>query len=126
MLSDHVEVLRGVYAEWAEGRFRAGAELLAPDVEFWADPERTVHRGPEGVVAYMTGFLKSFSDFRISAEDLEARGDRVLVLQHQTGRSRTTGMDLDAATACIWTFRGDRVVKIEQIFRREEAQEMFA
>ena len=35
-------------------------------------------------------------------------------------------MDLDAATACIWTFRGDRVIKIEQIFRRDEAREMFA
>lgn len=126
MSFDHVDALRGVYAEWAEGRFQAGADLLAPDVEFWADPERTVHRGPEGVAAYMTGFLKSFSDFRMSAEHLEARGERVLVLQRQTGRSPTTGMDLDAATACIWHFRGDRVVKIEQIFRREEALEMFA
>ena len=74
----------------------------------------------------MAGFLESFSDFRISAERLEVRGDRVLVLQRQTGQSMATGMDLDAATACIWTFRGDRVIKIEQIYRREEALEMFA
>jgi ketosteroid isomerase-like protein len=124
--SDHVEALRGVYAEWAEGRFRAGAELLAPDVEFWADPERTLQRGPEEVAVYMAAFLQSFSEFCISAEDFEVRGDRVLVLQRQTGRSRATGMELDAATACIWTFRGDRVIRIEQVFRREDALELFA
>ncbi len=123
---DRIQALHDVYAEWALGRFRAGAELLAPDVEFWADPERTLYRGPEGVARFMAGFLKSFSDFRISAEQFEVRGDRVLVLQRQTGRSRTTGIDLDAATACIWTFRGDHVIKIEQIYRRDEALEMFA
>ena len=121
-----MEALRNVYGQWAEGRFRAGAELLAPDVEFWADPERTVYHGPEGVARYMAGFLKSFEDFRISAEDVQVRGDRVLVLQRQTGRSQETGMDLDAGTACIWTFRGDQAIKIEQIFRRDEALAVFS
>ncbi len=123
---DRIQALHDVYAEWAEGRFRAGADLLAPDVEFWADPERTIYRGPEGVAAWMAEFLKSFSDFRITAEQFEVRGERILVLQRQTGRSNTTGIDLDARTACIWTFRGDRVVKIEQIYRRDDALEMFA
>lgn len=123
---NRVEALREVYAEWAEGRFRAGADLLADDVEFWADPERIVHRGPEGVAGFMAGFLESFSEFRISAEHFDERGDRVLVLQRQTGRSKGTAMDLDASTACIWTFRGDHVIKIEQIYRRDEALESFA
>jgi len=122
---DRVQALRAVYAEWAEGRFRAGLELLAPDVEFSADPERTIYRGPEGVARYMADFLTGFGDFRMSAEEIQVHGDRVLVLQHQTGRSTETGMDLDAKTACIWTFRNDEVIKIEQIFRRDEALEMF-
>lgn len=119
-MRDRIDALRAVYARWAEGDFRAGAELLAPDLEYWADPERTLYRGPEGMRAYMTDFLSSWSDFRLRALEFREAGDEVLVLQEQEGGSDTVGR-MSARTGAIWTFRDGHVVRIRQYFDPREA-----
>ena len=35
MSQENVELLRAVYAEWAKGNFRAGRELLDPEIELY-------------------------------------------------------------------------------------------
>ena len=34
MSRGHVEIVRGVYAEWANGNMRAGVDLFVPDTAF--------------------------------------------------------------------------------------------
>ena len=57
---DRVEVLRGVYGEWASGNYRAGLELYDPDMTLEVHspiPDAEVYEGLAGLQRYMRHFL---------------------------------------------------------------------
>ena len=73
MSHDNVEVVRGIYAEWGQGNFRAGTDLFDSDVvlviraEF---PDAGAYVGPDEIRGYMRHFLSSWTDAVIEAEAL--------------------------------------------------------
>ena len=58
MSQENVDALRAVYDEWEKGDFRAGGDLLDPDVLFMPRTELTDagrYLGPEGMAEFMRG-----------------------------------------------------------------------
>jgi ketosteroid isomerase-like protein len=124
MSHDNVEALRALYAEWAEGNFRGGAEVLAPDVEFDPLPDREVTRGLPAVAEYMRDFLAQWSEFRVEAEELLQIGDGLVVVkERQRGRGKTSGVETESTFYAVWTFREGLASRVRWVATREAALE---
>jgi len=126
MSQENVEVVREIYEAWSSGDFRAGADLLDQHVMFVVSPdfpEFGVFVGPEGVRQFMNRFLEQWKRITIEAKHLEAIGDTVLahVVQHQEGKA--SGVAGDQSSSILFTFRGGKIVRIDNVLRRAEALE---
>jgi ketosteroid isomerase-like protein len=125
MPSEDVERLQAVYREWARGNFRAGQDLLAPDVTFVTfeagSGKDLIYHGPAGVASWMRGFLATWRDLRIQANDFLEVEDRVLVLCHQRAEGRQSGVKVEMPVFAVWTFRDGQVVRLHWLRGRAEA-----
>jgi ketosteroid isomerase-like protein len=122
-----VTALREVYAEWARGNFRAGLELLDPDLVFETftgdeGPVRT--RGLEELERRMRQtFDLVWSEFRVEAEDFTDAGERIVVSGRIRGRGRGSGVSVNGPVFMVWTFSDGRAVRQQWFAERSEALE---
>ncbi|MFN2612642.1 MAG: nuclear transport factor 2 family protein [Solirubrobacterales bacterium] len=112
---ENVEIVRSIYAGWAQGDMGAGAELFDPEVVFESfmpdAEERVVAHGPDGIVAFMREFLKQFSDYRLFGDEFRvAAEDMVFVAGRQAGTGRQSGVPVEGPTCSVWKFRDGKVV----------------
>ena len=120
------EIIRQIYDEWGRGNFRAGTELYDPHITLvvraeFADPG--VHTGVEAVRKYMHGFLEPWKELTISANDVREVGDTVLVAATQRGTGMVSGAETELGYFQLWTFRGEKVIRIEIISGEDDARE---
>jgi len=113
MSQENVDRLRAVYAEWAEGNFRAGGDLLAEDVVFepMADG-RSTFVGREAVEQHMREFLAQWGEYRVEAQEILEVGEKVLVTERQHGTGKSSGVGAEMTAFAIWTFRDGLVTRI--------------
>jgi ketosteroid isomerase-like protein len=116
-VTENLDRVREVYAEWALGNMRAGAELFDPDVDFEAflpdSAERVAARGPKEVEGFMREFLSHWRDYRLFGDEFRAvDSDTVLVLGHQCASGRRSGAAVDHPMSSAWKFRDGRVVHL--------------
>jgi ketosteroid isomerase-like protein len=125
MSQENVELVRPLLAEWAEGNFWGGAELMAPDVTLRAAPPANfVAHGREEAARQMLDLLAHWSDYRIEAEELEdLGGDSVLVVGRQRGTGKLSGAEVDYPIFIVWKFRENEVIGIYLEGTREAALE---
>src|SRR5918994_1343623 len=120
-----IELLRDLYARWAEGDFRAGRELLDPDVEFnlgAPDYATTPAHGPDQVERQLREFLASWTDYRVEAEGFLNAGETVLVRGRQRGLGKHSRAEVDSPLFGVWTFRQAKIVRIGFYFDEQEAR----
>jgi ketosteroid isomerase-like protein len=113
-----------IYAAWGAGDVDAALELLSPDVVWTAIPDAPdagVYRGHDGVRGYLEDWLRDFEDLTIEFESFDALGDRVVSVQHGSGRGRQSGVVADLRFAVLYRFEGDAVVEVSEFRTREEA-----
>ena len=126
MSQENVDVVRRVYERWGRGDFRAGTELFDPWVvlvlrkEF---PDAGAYLGPEEINGYMRRFLEGWDRAVIEGEEFIAAGDSVVVRVHQQAAGKGSGAPVDMRYFQIWTFRGGRVIRLENFRAREDALE---
>jgi hypothetical protein len=95
-VSENLELVRAIYADWERGDF-SSSDWAHPDIENAdADGFRGGGTGELAVIRQgVREFLSEWDEFRLVADSLqELDRERVLVLDHRTGRSRTSGLDL--------------------------------
>ncbi len=125
MSRENVEAVRAVYARWGEGDFGASLEVLDPLVLF-------VHRAPlaesgtylgvEELAEFMRGWLESWSHMAIEAEDItETDGGTVVASVRQSGVGTSSGAETDLRYFQVWTFRGGKVIRLENFRDHAEA-----
>lgn len=117
MSEENVKIVRTIYAEWKLGNFRTGMELFDPEIVFESfmpdSSERVVVHGPEGVEAFMREFLAQWRDYRLIGEEFREVGkDKVFVVGRAAATGRQSGVAVESPTFSIWTFRGDKVVRL--------------
>ena len=127
MSQENVEIVRGVYEEWAKGNFRTGGDLWDRRVVFVPIaelPDASEYFGLEGVTTFMRAFLQPWTNFTITAEELIEAGDSVVVVAHNRGEGRGSGLDAGTERQFhVWTFRGHAVIRFEAFRDRAEALE---
>jgi ketosteroid isomerase-like protein len=83
--------------------------------------EGDVYEGLDGARRFMADWREAWDDWRLEVEDIQAAGDRVLVVCNQHGRSRTSGLVVDMRLAQLWTLRDGKQVRMEAYGDVDEA-----
>ncbi len=123
-MSVNVDTLRTMYARWEQGDLAASVGLLDENVTLLVDPDVPdggSYQGTEGVRDYMARFLEPWDSLTMAGESYRDAGDSVLVKVHQTGIGKASGVPVELDYFHLWTFEGDRVVRLEVIMDAERA-----
>jgi uncharacterized protein len=124
MSEENVVLLRAVYAEWAKGNFRAGRELLDPEIELHPlFPGAASYHGRQDFLAYVERWLESWDEYRIIPEEFIEAGDQVVVIYRAVGRGKSSGIELDSRFGHIWTILDGSAVRIEMFSSPADALE---
>jgi hypothetical protein len=125
-MSENVEILRRLYAEWARGDFGGNRDVLDPDIE-WQQHSDAVEpgtrRGPDDVGRMTRNIFAVLDQFRAEAEEFLDAGDQVVVVARIRGAGRASGVELDQRFAFLWTMREGKAVRVAVFHTRPEALE---
>lgn len=122
----NVEAVRGVYARWSDGDFQAGVDLFDPLALFVLPagfPEAGTYLGVQEIVEYTRGFLEPWTRITIEAEDITDTGESVVVTVRQRGIGSASGAATEFRYHQVWSFRGRKVIRLENFRERSEALE---
>jgi ketosteroid isomerase-like protein len=126
MSQENLEFVRGVYAEWGRGNFRAGVDRYDPEavlVQGPEFPESGSYQGLEGFASYMQTFLDAWERVTVEAVELTDAGDSVVAEVHQRGIGKGSGASTDLRYFQVWSFRAGKVIRLEVIRDRDSAFE---
>ena len=125
MSSSDLEVVRAVVGAFNSGDYKTAMEFCSEDVEFdWSRRmlDGEVFRGHAALRRFIQQAREIFDEIDIPAEDLTDLGDG-LVLLAGTARFKghTSGLDVEAAAANLWTVRDGKVTRFRFYQSKEEA-----
>ena len=109
------EIVKRIYDSFSRGDVAAVTSALDEKVvwEYTAPVPYlagTRFIGPGSVVANVFARLaEEWDEFTVHPVEIISEGGYVVVLAHETGRSRATGERIDVRAAHVWMVDGDRV-----------------
>jgi ketosteroid isomerase-like protein len=125
-MGGNLELVRSIYADWGRGDFSA-TEWAHPDIEF-VMPDGVVSGSWTGVTEMARAWrevLQAWADFHAELETCEALDDaRVLVLTENSGRGRTSGVDVGQIRtrgANVFHIRNGKVTRLVAYWHRDRA-----
>ena len=95
-MSANLDLVRSIYADWERGD-RSSVEWAHPEIEFVmvGGPSPGTWTGLAGIAEAARDFVSAYEDLRTEAEEFrELDDERVLVLDHRSGRGKTSGLEL--------------------------------
>ena len=125
-MSANLDLVRSLYVDWERGDF-ARAEWADTDIEYViADgPSPGSWTGLAEMAEAHRDVLRAWEDFGVEAEEYREFDDgRVLVLDHLSGRGKTSGLNLgQTRTMGAWLFqiRDGSVTKMVRYIDRDRA-----
>jgi ketosteroid isomerase-like protein len=124
MAQHNLDVVRSIYAQWGRGDFSSAA-WADPAIEFgFADgPEPGRWMGLDAMAARYGDWLRGWKAFRAEPERyLVVDDSRILVLVHNTGRGRTSGVEFEQrSVANYFELREGKVTKLVVYWDRDRA-----
>jgi ketosteroid isomerase-like protein len=119
------ELIDRVFEAFARGEFAAALPILDPDVVLLIDegiPDGGRYIGHAGVRDYMTRFLEPWEHLTIAAQSVEEVGDTLLIECAQRGIGRGSQAPADLVYFQLWSFRGDKVIRLEIVMDEARAR----
>jgi ketosteroid isomerase-like protein len=126
MSKQNVEIVRSIYAAWDRGDF-SSVEWADPEIEYVIvdGPEPGSWSGRAAMAETMRSILNTWENARIEADEyIELEDERVLVLDHLSGRGKTSGLDVGQMKrngAAILHIRDGRVTRYVSYNDRDRA-----
>jgi ketosteroid isomerase-like protein len=126
MSQKNVEIVRSIYAAWSRGDF-SSVEWADPEIEYVIvdGPEPGSWNGRAAMAETMRSILNTWENARIEADEyIELEDERVLVLNHVSGRGKTSGLDVGGMKrngAAILQIRDGRVTRYVSYNDRDRA-----
>jgi ketosteroid isomerase-like protein len=124
MSDQNVEAVRAVYESWGKGDFSASVPLFDEHVLFVLRPEfpdAGTYVGPEAIAGYTRGLLEAWTRFTLEAEEIIDAGDGVVAAVLQRGVGDSSGTPTEFRYFQVWSFRGQKVIRLEGFRERSEA-----
>lgn len=117
MAQENVEIVRGLYANWAEvfgGLEDAFYAVFDPGIE-WDASRRTfdpgVYHGREGIEEFIAGWREVWASGRIEPVEFIPTEDQVVVPVRLRLVSRTHGQTMNANAAHVWTLHESKIIR---------------
>lgn len=83
-----------------------------------------VYHGHEGVTRVLDENAALWEDINVAIDDvLEGETNRVVVFIRATGKGRHTGVDVELASAQVWSLRDGKAERVRLYLDRQEAIE---
>ena len=127
MSQERVDRLLRAYEALNRGDFDAVSANLPEDFEFIPPPmllESGVYRGPQGLREWWEAYTETFADFHVDVEETIDAGDQVIVMAAVAGTGGDSGLEVRTPSfAWVWSFEGERVVRMEAMPNRATALE---
>jgi ketosteroid isomerase-like protein len=128
MSAENVEIVRASLRAPAEGGLAATAKFWDPDINWRAiegapdDVGEMV--GAAAVLRYLQDWVDTFDDVTIvPVELMDVGDDRVVAVQHVTGRAKLSGVQTELRYAVVYTLRDGKIVRAREYRDREQALE---
>jgi ketosteroid isomerase-like protein len=86
-------------------------------------PDAGAYLGVEEIRRYTRGFLEDWDHAVIEGREFVEAGDSVVVGVHQHAAGKGSGAPVSMDYFQIWTFRGRKVIRLENVRERREALE---
>ena len=115
----NVEVVHEMLADYLRGDYDAALPAFAEDVEVVTALEHFY--GPAGVVSEAKRWEEIWSNYRFDVEDLIGAGDKVVLLYHQLGRAKGSGIDVEERAGWVYTLREGKITRVEMFQDRGTA-----
>jgi ketosteroid isomerase-like protein len=122
MSQENVEIAQGLLEACARGDLDGALAHADPKIVWNPTQERQV-RGVAAVRATMERWEDSFEDLEVSYEETIDFGNRVLVETHVSGRGRESGVEVNSRSYMLWTFEGNKVLRMDEFTERPDALE---
>jgi ketosteroid isomerase-like protein len=125
-MSENLDLVRSIYAAWERGDF-GSADWAHPEIEYViADgPSPGSWKGLGAMAEGQRDFLRAWEGFRSVADEYRELDDhRVLVLDHLSGRGKTSGVEVGQMrtdTASLFHVRGGKVTRLVAYLDRDRA-----
>ena len=120
MSQENIDIIRGLYEDFARGDIPAVLGALDADVE-WREAEgflyadQNPYMGPGAVLAgVFARFGSEWEEFQARPDSFLDAGDAVIAQGHYGGAFKATGKKVRAQFAHVWTLRGGKVVTFQQ------------
>ena len=127
MSEENVEIVKTLFAAFADRDLDAAARLLDPEVEIHpaivGGLEGVVYRGVPGNRQFWADVDAAWSEFRIEPEEFRDLGDQVLILGRAFARAEGSGITLDEPAGWIAAMRGAQIVQFQSFSSQREALE---
>ena len=119
MSEENVELVRERFKRFAATNefdsdwFDPGFVLDMSTFTGW--PEKQHYKGVEGIREFLSSWLEAWDDdWRLELDEvLDAGDDKAVAIASQYGRSKSAGVEVEMRFAQIWTFRGERLVRMQ-------------
>jgi ketosteroid isomerase-like protein len=128
MSQENVETVRESLSAFTDGGIDAAMEFWDAEISWRAiegapDDVGEMH-GPEAVRRYLQDWLDLFDDVTNVPEEVRDLGDdRVVTVQHATGRAKASGVQTDIRYAVVYTLRDRKIVRGREYIDLNEALE---
>jgi ketosteroid isomerase-like protein len=90
--------------------------LVGPEFEIHDHEllDSSVHRGRDGWIQWVSDWQQAFEDYSLERlEQVELDEHRMLTVHRLRARGRVSGVQLERTDAQLWTFSGDRLVRMD-------------
>jgi ketosteroid isomerase-like protein len=127
MSQENVDVVKEFTRLFEEGDREAWRDYFAPDVVWDTSassmPSAGVFHGHEGMERFFRDWLGTWTEYEMVAREFVDAGDSVVIVFHQRGTGRESGIQIERDFFGVYDLRESKVVRYRQYESRAEALE---
>lgn len=125
MSRENAELVGRHMEAYLTGDFEGALAAYSPDVvcDVSARPEGQVYSGRAGIVEAFRVWRGTWENWTGEIEEIIDAGDRVLMVLHESGRGKGSGVPVEQRTFFVYALRDGMIVRVTVLIDELQARE---